>query len=232
MQTIRRAEDRGHANHGWLDSHHTFSFANYYDPDHMGFRTLRVINEDRVTPGRGFGAHGHRDMEIISYVLDGALAHADSMGQKTVIRPGEVQLMSAGSGVMHSECNDSDEEGVHFLQIWVVPNRRATKPGYQQRQFPYETRQADWRLLVSPDGQQDSLQIKQDARLWGTVLEPGDEVGFDLERGRGAWLHVVRGEIEVGGETLKGGDAISFEDVAKIGVLGKQPAELLLFDLA
>lgn len=232
MQIIRRADDRGHANHGWLDSRHTFSFANYYDPDHMGFRTLRVVNEDRVAPGRGFGAHSHRDMEIISYVLAGALEHADSMGQKTVIRPGEVQLMSAGTGVMHSEFNHSDAEGVHFLQIWILPDRRGTKPGYQQRQFSHEARRGRWQLLVSPDGRKDSLQIKQDAQLWGTLLEAEQQLSFDLDKARGAWLHVVRGEIEVGGKRLVHGDAMAVEGVPSIDVTATGTSELLLFDLA
>ncbi|MEM6790369.1 MAG: pirin family protein [Myxococcota bacterium] len=234
MKTIRRSEERGRGRHGWLDSHHTFSFANYYDPAHMGFRALRVLNEDRVAPGRGFGTHPHQNMEIISYVLDGALEHADSAGNTATIVPGEVQLMSAGRGVAHSERNASNAEGVHFLQIWITPRRHGTEPRYEQRAFPVETRRGRWRRLVSPDGGGDdgSLRIDQDATLWGALVAPGEHLTYDLAPTRGAWLHVVRGAIEIDQTVLRAGDAIAIEDEASVALTARETSELLLFDLA
>ncbi|MEM9692529.1 MAG: pirin family protein [Myxococcota bacterium] len=232
MHYIRRGSERGHANHGWLDSHHTFSFAGYYDPEFMGYRSLRVINEDRVAAGAGFPKHPHRDMEIISYVLDGALEHKDTIGTSSVIRPGEVQLMSAGRGITHSEYNHSPEDGVHFFQIWIVPDRRGEEPGYQQRAYSDEERKGRWRLLVSPSGDDASLTIKQDARLYGTVLGDGETVSFPIEEGRGVWLQVARGSVKFGNEVLSGGDGLALEQVPSLEVTAAEPAELLLFDLA
>jgi redox-sensitive bicupin YhaK (pirin superfamily) len=237
MVRVRRSEERGHANHGWLDTHHTFSFAGYYDPAHMGFRTLRVINDDRVAPGAGFPTHPHRSMEIISYVLEGALEHEDSMGNGSVIRPGEVQLMSAGAGVRHSEYNHDAASPVHFLQIWIVPSERGGQPRYQQRAFPAEERDGRWRLLVSPDGDEGSLVIKQDARLHGANLGPGDVLPVTVPAGRGAWLHVAKGELKLGGAklgdvALRAGDAAAIEGVNELHLTGVEPAEVLVFDLA
>ena len=232
MLTIRRADERGFADHGWLKSRHTFSFANYYDPQHMGFRRLRVINEDRVAPGGGFGAHPHRDMEIISVVLDGQLEHQDSMGNGSVIRPGEVQRMSAGTGVVHSEYNASKKDSVHFLQIWIEPAARGIEPGYEQKFFDPAEKQGKLRLLVSQDGANGSLKINQDARLYGTILSPGETVEHSLDAGRHAWVQVARGTVRVNGEVLKEGDAAAVSDADTIQVVGEQSAEALLFDLA
>jgi redox-sensitive bicupin YhaK (pirin superfamily) len=228
--TLRRAADRGHADHGWLDSFHTFSFADYHDPAHMGFRALRVINDDTVAPGRGFGTHGHRDMEIISYVLDGELAHKDSMGNGSVIRPGDVQRMSAGTGVMHSEQNPSRTTPVHFLQIWIVPDRRDHTPSYQQIHVPLDERRGRLRLVASPDGADGSVTIHQDARLYATVLAGDAAVTHALAPGRHAWVHVARGTARVGDLTLAAGDAISTSDPGALTISGD--AEVLLFDLA
>ena len=228
--TIRRAADRGHADHGWLDSFHTFSFADYHDPAHMGFRALRVINDDTVAPGRGFGTHGHRDMEIISYVLAGELAHRDSMGNGSVIRPGDVQRMSAGTGVMHSEQNPSRTAPVHFLQIWIVPDRRGHAPSYEQIHVPLDERRGKLRLVASPDGAGGAVTIHQDARLFATVLADGAAVTHTLAPGRHAWLHVARGTARVGDLTLAAGDAISTSDPGALTISGD--AEVLLFDLA
>lgn len=229
MITIRRAAERGHADHGWLDTYHTFSFADYYDPDHMGFRTLRVINEDRVAPGRGFGTHGHRDMEIISYVLDGALAHRDSMGTDGVIRPGEVQRMSAGTGVMHSEMNGSDAERVHFLQIWIVPERRNLAPSYEQKAFPEEERRGMLKLVASPDASDGSVKIHQDVRLYTALLD-GHSVTHDFAAGRYGWLQVARGQAQVNGQRLEAGDGAAIADEPSVTITGTG-AEVLLFDL-
>jgi len=231
MMQIRRGHERGHANHGWLDSHHTFSFANYYDPRFMGYRTLRVINEDRVAPGAGFPTHPHQNMEIISYVLDGALEHKDSMGNGSVIRPGDVQLMSAGDGVRHSEYNHDDAAPVHFLQIWIVPSQRGGAPGYQQRAFAPAERDGRWRLLVSPDGADDSLVIKQDARLFGARVKAGDELDVVIPEGRGAWIQLAKGELTMDGERLSAGDGAALERVDRVTLRGVQDAEVLLFDL-
>lgn len=232
MRTIRRSNERGHVNFGWLDSHHTFSFGSYYDPEYMGFRSLRVINEDRVTPAQGFGTHGHRNMEIISYVLDGKLGHKDSMGNGSTIVPGEVQLMSAGAGVTHSEMNPSKTDGVHFLQIWILPDRENSTPRYEQKAFAPEERQGQLRLLVSPDGADGSLTIFQDARLYGTLLADGDEVTHSIPDGRHAWVHVAKGAVDVDGTTLKAGDALAVSDEDALTLTGTGDAEVLVFDLA
>lgn len=232
MINIRRAFERGHFDFGWLDTNHTFSFGEYYDPRQMGFRSLRVINEDRVAPGRGFPTHPHRDMEIISYVLAGALEHRDSMGTGSVIRPGEVQRMSAGTGVAHSEYNHSQTEPVHFLQIWLVPERRGIRPGYEQKQFAEEEKRGRLRLIASPDGAENSVTIHQDARLYTTILEAGEEVAHALPAARHAWVQVVRGEVEVNGERLQASDGASLSEEEAVRLKALAPSEVLLFDLA
>jgi redox-sensitive bicupin YhaK (pirin superfamily) len=237
---IRRADERGYADHGWLRSFHTFSFADYYDPAHMGFRALRVINEDRVAPGQGFGQHGHRDMEIISYVLAGSLQHKDSMGTSSVIRPGEVQRMSAGTGVLHSEFNASADELVHFLQIWILPARPGGAPGYEQKAFPEAERHGKLRLVASSDGRDGSVTVQQDVALYGALLDAGQRVTHDLAPSRHAWLHVARGEVALGGERLAAGDAAAVSGGGALDIVGGGPgagqaggpAEVLLFDLA
>lgn len=229
---IRRANERGYADHGWLRSFHTFSFADYYAPAHMGFRSLRVINEDRVEGGKGFGTHPHRDMEILSYVLSGALQHKDSMGTGSVIRPGDVQRMSAGTGVTHSEFNASADELVHFLQIWILPNQRGHAPSYAQKHFTEAERQGQLRLVASQDGREGSLTIHQDASLYATLLAPGERVAHQLPQGRYAWLHVARGKVQVAGEELSAGDAAAFDQGGEIAVVGREASEILLFDLA
>jgi len=230
--TLRRADERGRADHGWLLSFHTFSFADYYDPDHMGFRALRVINEDRVQAGQGFGAHSHRDMEIISYVLEGALQHKDSMGTSSTIRPGEVQRMSAGTGVTHSEFNASPSELVHFLQIWILPARPGGKPGYEQKAFPESERRGRWRLVASPDGRDGSVTINQDVALYTSLSRAGEKLKYELAPGRHAWLHVARGQVELAGEKLTAGDAAAISDAGSVELTGRDDAEVLLFDLA
>jgi redox-sensitive bicupin YhaK (pirin superfamily) len=229
---IRPGDKRGHADHGWLRSYHTFSFADYYDPEHMGFRALRVINEDRVEGGNGFGAHSHRDMEILSYVLDGELAHRDSMGNGAVIRPGEVQRMSAGTGVVHSEFNNSPDKLVHFLQIWILPERRGIRPSYQQKAFPLAERQGRWRLLASRDGRDGSVSVHQDVSLYSGVFEAGQGAHYQVPSQRYVWLHAARGRIRLNGESLKAGDAAAFEPSEAIELTGEDTAEVLLFDLA
>ena len=230
--TLRRADERDRADHGWLLSFHTFSFADYYDPDHMGFRALRVINEDRVEAGQGFGAHSHRDMEIISYVLEGALQHKDSMGTSSTIRPGEVQRMSAGTGVTHSEFNASPSELVHFLQIWILPARPGGKPGYEQKAFPESERRGRWRLVASPDGRDGSVTINQDVALYTSLSRAGEKLKYELAPGRHAWLHVARGQVELAGEKLTAGDAAAISDAGSVELTGRDDAEVLLFDLA
>jgi hypothetical protein len=229
MITLRRANERGHAGHGWLDSHHTFSFADYYDPRHMGFRDLRVINEDRVAPGGGFPTHGHRDMEIVSYVLEGELEHKDSLGTGSVIRPGDVQRMTAGTGVHHSELNASKSKPVHFLQIWILPRARSLPPSYAQRSFGDE-RKGKLRLVISPDGQDDSLSVNQDVRIYAALLAPGEEVSHTLQGG-GAWLQVARGAVSINGAALAEGDGASVEDEKRLSITASAPSEILLFDL-
>jgi redox-sensitive bicupin YhaK (pirin superfamily) len=232
MIAVRKAADRGHANHGWLDSFHTFSFADYYDPAEMGFGTLRVINEDRVAPGMGFGKHPHRDMEIISYVLEGALEHKDSLGTGSVIRPGDVQRMSAGTGVSHSEFNASPDELVHFLQIWIEPNRRGVAPGYEQKNFSPAEKKGRLRLIVSPDGADGSVQIHQDARVYAGVLDGEDSATYGLEDGRSAYLHVARGTIQVNGTALQAGDGAKITGEPTLRLAQGAGAEVLLFDMA
>lgn len=232
MMTIRKASERGHADHGWLDSHHTFSFADYYDPKHMGFRSLRVINDDRVEAGRGFGAHPHRDMEIISYVLDGALAHKDSMGTGATIRPGDVQRMSAGTGVTHSEFNASKSDLVHFLQIWLVPSERGIKPGYEQKTFTDADKRGRLRLVASPDGAEGSITIHTDARVYAGVFGAGERAELPLADKRGAWVHVARGNVKVNGELVGDGDGVAIEREQTIRVEGVDGGEVLVFDLA
>ena len=230
--TIRKAADRGHANHGWLDSHHTFSFANYYDPDHMGFRALRVINDDRVKGGQGFGAHPHRDMEILSYVLEGGLAHKDSTGTDGVIRPGDVQRMSAGTGVMHSEFNASKTDTVHFLQIWLMPARQGIKPGYEQKAFPPPEKRGRLRLVASPDAADGSLTIHTDARVYAGLFDKGEAATLELGPGRHAWLHVASGKVKVNGTELGEGDGAAFSNERAISIEGVANGELIAFDLA
>lgn len=230
MITIRRADERGHADHGWLDTYHTFSFADYYDPEQMGFRALRVINEDRVRGGRGFGTHGHRDMEIISYVLEGALGHRDSTGTDGVLRPGEVQRMSAGTGVMHSEMNASEREPVHFLQIWILPERAGITPGYEQKKFEDAEKRGKLRVVASPDARDGSLKIHQDVTLYTTLLEDGQSVTHDFTPGRYGWVQIARGEAELNGQKLKAGDGAAIADESRVTLTGKG-AEVLLFDL-
>jgi redox-sensitive bicupin YhaK (pirin superfamily) len=228
---IRRAAERGHADHGWLNSFHTFSFADYYDAKHMGFRSLRVINEDRVEPSKGFGTHGHKDMEIISYVLEGALEHKDSMGTNGVIKPGDVQRMSAGTGVRHSEFNGSKDELVHFLQIWIVPDRANHTPSYEQKNFADPEKRGRLRLVASPDGRDGTVTIHQDANLYAGLFDQAESASFDLAAGRHAWIHVARGQVNVNGEVLKAGDAAAIDDGGKIEINGGEKAEVLLFDL-
>ena len=232
MMKVRKANERGHAEHGWLDSYHTFSFADYYDPAHMGFRALRVINEDRVTPGQGFGKHSHRDMEIISYVLEGALEHKDSMGTGAVIRPGDVQRMSAGTGVTHSEFNASRTEGVHFLQIWLMPDQRNIAPSYEQKTFTREDKAGRLRLVASPDGRDGSVTIHTDATLWAGVFDAGGTAEKVIAPGRHAWAHVVRGKVRINGNELAAGDALAMSGEPLIRIEGLDAAELLVFDLA
>jgi redox-sensitive bicupin YhaK (pirin superfamily) len=232
MITIRRANERGHAEHGWLDSYHTFSFADYQDPKHMGFQALRVINEDRVAPGQGFGTHGHRDMEIISYVLEGALAHKDSMGTGSVLRPGDVQCMSAGTGVRHSEFNGSDSEPVHFLQIWIIPDKAGYAPSYQEKKFSDDDKRGRLRLVASSDGKDGSLTIHQDAKLYAGLFSAGEQAKLELLPGRRAWVHVAKGALTVNGELLKAGDAAAIEKTAAVEISGQDAGEVLVFDLS
>jgi redox-sensitive bicupin YhaK (pirin superfamily) len=232
MQRLRRAGERGHAAHGWLDSFHTFSFADYHDPAHMGFRALRVINDDTVAPGAGFGSHPHRDMEILSYVLDGALAHRDSMGTGSVIRPGDVQRMSAGTGVIHSEMNASRTEPVHFLQIWLIPSRLGVAPGYEQRTFPMEDRTGRLRLVASPDGRDGSITIHTDASVYAGLLGAGQAAELPLAPGRHAWIHVARGAARVNGQDLGAGDGLALSDESRVQIEGLDRGEVLVFELA
>ncbi len=232
MITIRPGGERGHFDHGWLDTRHTFSFADYHDRDHMGFRSLRVINEDRVQPGQGFGTHPHRDMEIVTYVLEGALAHRDSMGNGSTIRPGEVQRMTAGTGITHSEFNHSRTDPVHFLQIWILPERRGLTPSYEQTTIPAESMADRLRPVASHDGRDGSVRINQDASLFVAALAPGRSVTHEFAAGRHGWLQVARGSVVVGGRTLTAGDGASISDEPSIEVRGESAAEVLLFDLA
>lgn len=231
MIRIRKSDERGHANHGWLDSYHTFSFSGYYDPEHMGFGDLRVLNEDRVEGGQGFPAHPHQDMEIITYILEGALAHRDSMGNSSVIRAGEVQRMSAGTGVRHSEYNALTDRQTHFLQIWLYPARAGITPSYEQKAFSAEEKRNRLRLLVSPDGRDGSLHIHQDAFLYGSLLDTGRSVIHEFPKGRKGYVHIARGSVRIGGELLSAGDGMALEDAGPISLQAESEAEILLFDL-
>ena len=231
MMQLRAAHERGHARYDWLNTYHSFSFADYYDPQHMGISNLRVINDDTIAPGGGFPTHGHRDMEIVTYVLSGALEHKDSMGNGSVIRAGDVQRMSAGSGVRHSEFNASDREPVHLLQIWLLPNRQGIKPGYAQRHFPIEQRRGVLRLLISPDGRGDSLSAQQDALLYASLLQQGEAVEYALAAAHTAYVHLAKGSARVNGRTLHDGDGLRIEQEVRLVIEGLDSAELLLFDL-
>lgn len=232
MIQVRKAAERGHFDHGWLDTYHTFSFSDYYDPAHMGFRTLRVINDDRVQPGRGFGMHGHRDMEIVTYVLEGALAHRDSMGNVSILRPGELQHMTAGTGIRHSEFNPSDQQEVHLYQIWLLPGRRGLKPSYEQKAFSEEERRGRLRLVASPTGEEGSLLIHQDARLYLSTLQAGETIAHTLKPGRYAWLQVLRGQVSLNDHSLSAGDGAAVSEEEKLEIRGQDDAEVMLFDLA
>jgi redox-sensitive bicupin YhaK (pirin superfamily) len=232
MIEIRRSQERGHAQHGWLDSFHSFSFADYYDPGHMGFGALRVINEDRVQPGQGFGTHSHRDMEIISYVLDGGLAHKDSMGNGSVIRPGDVQRMSAGTGVAHSEYNASDRDTVHFLQIWIEPGVRGVRPSYEEKHFDPASKRGQLRLIASGDGREGSVTIHQDASLYAALVDGTETVQHTPRPGRRTYVHVVQGEVTVNGNPLSHGDALKLSGEQVVRLEQGRDAEVLLFDLA
>jgi len=232
MITIRKSEDRGHFNFEWLDTYHTFSFDQYYDPAHMHFRSLRVINEDRVQPGHGFPTHSHRDMEIITYILSGALEHRDSMGNGSVIRPGDVQRMSAGTGVSHSEFNPSDKEAVHLYQIWLLPERKGLKPSYEELALGEAQKRGQFRLVASPDGADGSMTIHQDARLYLASLLPGQEVSHKIEPGRAAWLQVPRGRVTSFENDLSAGDGLAISDENNVAVRAATDSEVLLFNLA
>jgi hypothetical protein len=232
MIELRPAGERGHADHGWLDSWHSFSFAGYHDPRHMGFGALRVINEDRVAAGTGFGTHGHRDMEIVSYVLDGALAHKDSMGNGSVIRPGDVQRMSAGTGVMHSEFNARQDGATHFLQIWIEPERRGIEPGYEERRFEAADKRGRLRLIASPDGADGSVTIHQQVRLYAALLEGDERARLAIAPGRRAYVHVARGSVSLNGTPLSAGDAAKLVGEAAVELDRGIGAEVLVFDLA
>jgi redox-sensitive bicupin YhaK (pirin superfamily) len=229
MERIRLATERGHANHGWLDSYHTFSFADYYDPAHMGVSALRVVNEDRVQPGRGFGTHGHRDMEIVTYVLDGALAHRDSMGNGSTMRPGDVQRMSAGTGVMHSEFNDDPKGVTHFLQIWIEPDRRGVEPSYEQKHFTEAEKRGRLRLMASADGSEGSVSIHQDARMYAGLFDEDESARLDLGPKRVGYVHVARGSVDVNGRRLSAGDALTND--GGIALRNGRGAEVIVFDL-
>ena len=231
MIEVRKSEERGHANHGWLDSYHSFSFAEYYDPQHMGFGPLRVINEDRVDPGAGFGTHGHRNMEIISYVLDGELAHKDSMGNGSVIRPGDVQRMSAGTGVMHSEYNHAKERATHFLQIWIEPAQFGLEPGYEEKHFDEAEKRGRLRLIASREGVDGSVVVHQNAKLYAGLFDGGESAMLEVAAGRKLYVHVARGEIVVNGIALKHGDALKAVDERRIELSQGRGAEVLVFDL-
>ena len=231
MIKLLKSNERGNADHGWLKSRHTFSFADYYEPKRMGYRSLRVINEDRIAGGTGFGAHPHRSMEIISYVMEGALSHQDSLGNKAFILPGEVQRMSAGTGVTHSEQNARDNEEAHFFQIWIMPRTQGGAPGYGQKSFEAELNSKPLVLVVSPDGRDGSIAINQDANLYISRLKAGGEVELPLAPGRGGWIQVVKGRLHVNGMDIEAGDALNFENESRIGVRAQSDAEFLYFDL-
>lgn len=232
MITVRKSEARGHANHGWLDSYHTFSFASYYDPNYMNFRSLRVINEDFVSPGKGFGTHGHSDMEIITYVLEGALEHKDSLGTGAVIKPGEVQRMTAGTGIQHSEFNHSQTDPVHLLQIWLLPDTKGLSPSYEQRDFPLAERRGKLRLVAARDARDGAVKVHQDVDLYAAVLDKDSRVSHALEQNRHAWVQVARGSVLVNGLTLVNGDAAAVSGETEVVIDAAADAEFLLFDLA
>jgi redox-sensitive bicupin YhaK (pirin superfamily) len=232
MLTLRRAEDRGFADHGWLKSHHSFSFAEYHDPAHMGFGNLRVINEDRIAPGTGFGTHGHRDMEIVSYVVDGALAHRDNMGNGTTIVPGEVQRMSAGRGVMHSEYNHASNAETHFLQIWILPSRRGIEPGYEQKAFDAAAKRGRLRLVASADGRDGSVTVHADAALYAGLFDGGESARLAIAADRLAYVHLVRGALRANGQSLRAGDALKLDGEPQLVLDQGRDAEVLVFDLA
>jgi redox-sensitive bicupin YhaK (pirin superfamily) len=231
MISVRPARERGHFDHGWLDTWHSFSFADYYDPAHMGYSNLRVINEDRVAPGRGFATHGHKDMEIVTYILSGALEHKDSMGNGSVIRPGDVQRMSAGTGVRHSEFNPSQDTPVHLLQVWLLPSRQGVVPGYAQKHFPEASRRGRLCLIMSPDGRDGSIDSHQDALVYATLLDAGETVRLDMAPGRRAYVHVARGEVQLNGRDLAAGDGARIQDEVLVEIAGLGAAEALVFDL-
>jgi quercetin 2,3-dioxygenase len=232
MLSLRKSQERGYADHGWLKSYHSFSFANYYDPQHMGFGNLRVINEDRIAPGTGFGTHGHRDMEIISYVLEGNLAHRDTLGNVKGIPPGDVQRMSAGTGVQHSEFNHAPDQVTHFLQIWIEPNVRGIPPGYEQKTFPVQEKRGRLRLVASPDAREGSVLIHADANVYAGLFDGAENATLPLEAGRKGYVHVVRGELHINGRHLVAGDAAKLENEARVDLAGGKNAEVLVFDLA
>lgn len=232
MIKVRKAEQRGHFDFGWLNTYHTFSFGDYYDPSHMGFRSLRVINEDTVAPGRGFPRHGHRDMEIFTYILQGALQHRDSMGNGSIIRPDDVQRMSAGTGVTHSESNPSNDEPVHLLQIWILPAKEAIEPDYEEKKFPNEEKRNRLRLIISPDGGDGTVKINQDALVYASVLDQGQEVSHQLSSGRHAWLQVAAGSIKLNDNDVKQGDGAAVSEETDLVIVAHEPSEILLFDLA
>ena len=231
MIQIRKSEDRGHAQHGWLDAKHSFSFAGYHDPGHMGFGPLRVLNQDHIAAGKGFGTHPHRDMEIVTYVLEGVLEHKDDMGNGSQMRNGEVQLMSAGSGVQHSEFNPSPEQGLHLLQMWIMPTQQGTQPRYAQKTFPSAERRGKLRLVVSPDEAQGSLRIGQDARMFAGLFGPGEAAKHSLGQ-RGAWLHVASGSLNLNGIELHAGDGAAIQSEAQLSLEGIEESEIVLWDFA
>ncbi|WP_322042916.1 pirin family protein [Paraburkholderia sp. J67] len=232
MLTIRRADERGHANHGWLDSYHSFSFADYFDEAHVHYGALRVLNDDRIAGGRGFGAHGHRDMEIVTYVLSGALAHRDSMGNGSTIRPGDVQRMSAGTGVMHSEFNASKDEEAHLLQIWLLPTERGGAPGYEEKRFDDADKRGRLRVIASPDGRDGSVTVQTDASIHAALIDGDERADYALAAGRRAYVHVARGTLEINGERLNAGDAAMIDAEATVTLAHGEQAEVLLFDVA
>ncbi|MBN3765412.1 pirin family protein [Burkholderia sp. Ac-20365] len=231
MIRIRRSEERGHANHGWLNAKHSFSFADYHDPDNMHFGPLRVINEDRIAAGQGFGTHGHRDMEIVTYVLEGALSHRDSLGNGSTIRPGDVQRMSAGTGVMHSEFNGSQDDPLHLLQIWIIPKRAGDQPGYEEKRFSDDDKRGQLRVVASPEGRDGSVTIHADASIYAGLFDGAERAEHTLAAGRQAYVHVARGAVVVNGEPLKAGDAAMITDASNVTVEKGEGAEVLLFDL-
>ncbi len=232
MLTLRKGQDRGHADHGWLQSHHSFSFADYRDPEHMGFGNLRVINDDHVAPGTGFGTHGHRDMEIVTYVLSGALAHKDSLGTGAVILPGDVQRMSAGRGVQHSEFNHAPDATTHLLQIWILPRAQGIEPSYEQKQFDVADKRGRLRLIASPDGRDGSVTIHADASIRAGLFDAGERAELPLDPQRKAYVHIVRGQLSVNGQVLAGGDAAKLSSESQLVLTDGQDAEVLVFDLA